>query len=178
MLRITRCFITCGVLTNGFRSAFRSPYWRQHHLSRWTRLSTELNRFLRIEIIAAISWYIVWYWFSGFQLDSSTNSCKTYGFFFARCDVYGGLQIFYKITSIVQVLLYGFLMIPYILLLPLLPFLAVFILVSFPAFLYVSTWTFKYIQDSFLEVLNSVTTFCLDTAFLRPDVGFDINRAS
>lgn len=64
----------------------------------------------RLFLIGGIAIYNVWYWFAGIYY-LNTNSCDVYIFLFAKVNILGAAQIFFKVLSIIYVVYAGILLI-------------------------------------------------------------------
>jgi len=107
MLRITWAFIISAVSLYGWRTV-RSPAIGKHMYD-WM-----ISLYFRLMVVSIIAIYNAWFWFRGFRamLPQQSISCTYYVFFFARFDVFGGIQIFYKLTSVCLAILFGIITFP------------------------------------------------------------------
>ncbi|MCJ1377945.1 hypothetical protein MMC17_001041 [Xylographa soralifera] len=66
-----------------------------------------IGSLLRLALATAISLYGVWFWFVGVQqLQNLQDSCSLVTFIFTRLDINGGVSVFYKVQSLIFVIVY------------------------------------------------------------------------
>lgn len=105
LLRLLWLIILCGFslghLKDEYKKAKRSRELLPLVMTQWAFL-------FRCIVACGVAAYNVWFWFSGvsfFRRGISTTECPTYAFFFAKLAADGGLQTFYKFTSVILVLM-------------------------------------------------------------------------
>lgn len=102
MLRLIWLIIVCGFslahLTEEYKRAQKAK-----KLAAFITTPSALG--FRALVVGLVSIYNVWFWFRGVGYFQHDNPCPTYVFFFAKLAANGGLQSFYKFTSVVIMLM-------------------------------------------------------------------------